>query len=96
MGHKPGVKRAELRKKKQWLVGRVPRDWKVARNQKRKSGKAGSLESKDTVIQGPWRKKAENEAGGIPGSSGFDGRTKLRAGLRMLCLGGRKQESSAS
>lgn len=76
MGHTPGVKRAEFRKKTV-VWGRVPRDWKVARNQKIKSGRAGSLESKDTVVQGPWRKKIGSEAGGIPGSSGFDGRTKL-------------------
>lgn len=94
MGHTPGRESREQSSERKTVVwGKVSKDWKVARNQKIKSGRAGSLDSKDTAVQGPWRKKVESEAGGIPGSSEFDGRTKLRAGLRMLSLGGRKQES---
>lgn len=91
VGHTP-VKREEFRKKNSGLGEGTLRleGWKKP---EKKVGQAGSLESKDTATQGPWRKKAESEAGGIPGPRGFDGRTKVRAGLRMLCLGVRKQES---
>lgn len=61
-GSHAGSQRAEFRKKNSDL-GRVLRAWKVARNQKRKSSGAGSVDSKDTASQGPWRKKAESEAG---------------------------------
>lgn len=67
MGHTPGRELREQSSERKTVVwGRVSRDWKVARNQKIKSGRTGSLDSKDTAVQGPWRKKAESEAGGNP------------------------------
>lgn len=56
VGHTPGVRGAQIRRKSSGLGEGYPRHWKAAINQKGKSGRAGSLESKDPATQGPWEK----------------------------------------
>lgn len=81
VGPTPGIKKSS-----RW--GRVPRDC-TARKQKGKLDRGGSLESKDLAYPRPLGKRRLRAEQGLPGIQWV----KLRTGLRMLCLGGRKQES---
>lgn len=91
-GSHAGSQERRVQKEKQWFGEGYPEIGRLEETRKESRVGQGPW-NQDTAIQGPWRKKAESKAEGMPGSGGFDDRTKVRADLKMLCLGGRKRES---